>query len=60
MLNFQIFNFKFFRFIQSGFYLDFIIKKIIEIFVKNYFIYTSHFFGEKYMVEFLTKKTLES
>lgn len=60
MLKFFIFEFKFFRFIQTGFYLDFIIKKFIEIFVKNYFVYTSNFFGEKYIIEYLTKKIIES
>lgn len=60
MLKTIIFNFKFFRFVQSGFYIDFLIKKIVEIFVKNYFIYSSHFFGEKYVIEFLTKKLVES
>lgn len=60
MLKTIIFNFKFFRFIQSGLYLDFLIKKLTEIFVKNYFVYSSHYFGEKYIIEYLTKKIIES
>lgn len=60
MLKTKIFNFSFFRFVQTGFYLDYIIKKIVEIFVKNYFIYSSLYFGEKYVIEHLTKKIIES
>jgi hypothetical protein len=60
MLKFNIVTFNFFRFIQSGLYLDFFLKKIIEIFIKNFFVYASQFFGEKYMIEFLTKKVIDS
>lgn len=60
MLKLFIFKYDFFKFIQSGFYLDFIIKKISETFVKNYFIYSSHYFGEKYVIEYITKKIIES
>ena len=60
MLKFNIVTFKFFRFIQSGLYLDFFLKKIIEIFIKNFFIYAAQFLGEKYMIEFLTKKVIDS
>ena len=60
MLKNKLILFKFFRFIQSGFYLDFIIKKFSEMFMRNIFIYSSIFFGEKYMIEFITKKTIDS
>lgn len=45
---------------QSGFYIDFFVKKLSEIFVRNVFIYTALFFGEKYMIEVLTKKIIEN
>lgn len=60
MLKFKIVEFNFFRFIQSGLYFDFFLKKIIEIFVKNVFVYSALFLGEKYMIEFLTKKIIDS
>ena len=60
MLKNRLINFKFFRFIQSGFYIDFIFKKFSEIFIRNTFIYSSIFFGEKFMIEYLTKKTIDS
>ena len=43
---------------QSGFYFDFIFKKLGEVFVRNVFIYSALFFGEKFLIEFLTKKLL--
>jgi hypothetical protein len=52
-------EFKFFRFIQSGLYFDFIIKKVVEIFIKNFLVYSALFFGEKYFIEFITKKIIE-
>ena len=60
MLKNKLISFKFFRFVQTGFYFDFIFKKIIEIFMRNILIYSSIFFGEKYMIEFITKKTIDS
>lgn len=45
---------------QSGFYFDFIFKVLCEIFVRNVFIYASLFFGEKYMIEYITKKTVDN
>jgi hypothetical protein len=53
-------TFKFLRFIQTGFYVDFFFKKLIEIFVRNWLIYSSLFLGEKYIIEFLTKKIIDS
>jgi len=58
LYNFFI-TFKFIRFCQSGCYFDFFYKKLSEIFVKNIFIYTSQFFGEKYMIEVFTKKIID-
>jgi hypothetical protein len=46
--------------VQSGFYLDFFFKKISEIFIRNVFVYSSLFFGEKYLIEVLTKKIFEN
>ena len=60
MLRFKIVTFNFFRFIQSGLYVDFFLKKLIEIFVRNVFVYASQFLGEKYMIEYLTKKIIDS
>lgn len=60
MLRFKIVTFDFFRFVQSGFYLDFFIKKNLELFVKKFLIYATQFLGEKYLIEFLTKKIIDS
>lgn len=60
MLKNKLIQFKFFRFVQSGFYIDFIIKKISEMLIRNVFIYSAIFFGEKFMIEYLTKKTIDS
>ena len=45
---------------QSGFYIDFFLKKLVEVFIRNIFIYSALFFGEKYMIEHLTKKTVDN
>ena len=45
---------------QSGFYIDFFLKKFGEVFIRNIFIYTALFFGEKYMIEQITKKIVDS
>lgn len=50
----------FINFMQSGWYVDYIIKKIVEILLRNIFIYAALFFGEKYIIEFLSKKSVES
>lgn len=60
MLKNYLFNFRFFKFIQNGMYIDFFIKKIIESYVKNSLIYSSQFFGEKYIIEYFTKKIIDS
>jgi len=45
---------------QSGFYIDFALKKFAEIFIRNIFIFAALFFGEKYMIEHLTKKIVDN
>ena len=50
---------EFISFMQSGMYLDYIVKKLGEILVKNLLCSTSIFFGEKFIVEFLSKKTID-
>lgn len=55
MLNF-FFKKKFlFGKAQSGFYIDFITKKLVEIFIINIYVFTSLFLLEKFLIEFLTK-----
>ena len=56
MLNLFFTSFNFHRFCQSGFYLDFFVKKFSEVFIRNVYIYSAQFFGEKYIIEELTKK----
>ena len=43
------------RAIKSGFFIDFITKKIAESFVRNVFISGGYIFGEKYIIEHITK-----
>lgn len=50
----------FLNFMQSGCYIDYIIKKLAELIVRNVFIYSALFFGEKYFVEFVSKKTIDN
>lgn len=45
---------------QSGCYIDYVIKKLTEICVRNVFIYAALFFGEKFIVEFISKKTVDN
>jgi hypothetical protein len=60
MLFCFFFNNRFILLIQSNFYVDFFLKKLCEIFIKNTLIYTAQFFGEKYVVEVLTKKIIDN
>lgn len=60
MLRWGLMRFQFFRFSQSGMYVDFIMKQFIEYTVRNLFVYTALFFGEKYIIEYWTKKTVDS
>lgn len=59
MLQLSFLSFAFFRFVNSGFYFDFFLKKISEIFIRNIHIYTALFFGEKFVIEVLTKKVVD-
>lgn len=56
MLGSYFFSFNFSKFCKSGFYIDFFLKKLSEVFVRNVFIYSAQFFGEKYIVEIFSKK----
>lgn len=60
MLKFPLKKFKWSGKAQSGFFIDFFFKKLIDVFIRNFFIYAALFFGEKYMIEYLTKKTVDS
>jgi len=60
MLKNKVFSFRFFKFIQSGMYIDFFLKKLIENYVRNSLVYSAQFFGEKYIIEYLTKKVIDS
>jgi hypothetical protein len=60
MLKFPQKKFKWSGRAQSGFYFDFIIKKFGEVFLRNVFVFSALFLGEKYMIEFLTKKTIDA
>lgn len=56
MLKFSNKKKKILKIIKSGLFFDFFIKKISDIFVRNVLIHSSLFFGEKYLIEVLTKK----
>jgi len=43
---------------KSGFYFDFFLKKSLEVLIRNFLVYSSLFFGEKFLIEVLTKKIL--
>jgi hypothetical protein len=60
MLKTFVISHDFNRFCQSGFYFDFFYKKLSEVFIRNVFVYTAQFLGEKYMIEVLTKKIFDS
>jgi len=60
MLGFPKKRFRFIGKAQSGFYIDFFLKKVVEVFIRNVFIYAALFFGEKYIIEQVTKKTVDS
>lgn len=60
MLKLFFLQFKFFRFVNCGLYFDFFLKKISEIFVRNMYVYSALFFGEKYFIEVLTKKVIDN
>lgn len=60
MLYSFIFKYDFVIFVQSGLYIDFFIKKLGEVFVRNFLVYTANYFGEKYFIEVLTKKIIDN
>lgn len=60
MLYSHMFKPKYIMFLQSGLYFDFFIKKVGETFIKNFMVLTPLFFGEKYLIEVLTKKIVEN
>lgn len=60
ILKSYFFTNSFHIFCQSGQYLDFFFKKLAEVFLKNFFLYSALFFGEKYMIENLTKTIFKS
>lgn len=56
MLKWRLFKWSYTRYILSGLFVDFFIKKCVEVYIKNFLIYGAQFFAEKYMIEHLTKK----
>jgi len=44
--------------VKSGFYFDFFFKKLLEVLIRNFLVYSALFFGEKFLIEVLTKKIL--
>ena len=60
MLRFPKKKTKWFGKAQSGFYVDFFLKKLIDLFIRNVFIFSAMFFGEKYMIEKITRKIVDS
>ena len=54
MLRRQVYNF-----FKSSFYLDFFIKKVAESVLRNLNIYTSLFFCEKFLIEFVTQVSVD-
>lgn len=60
MLKINIFIFSFFSLVWFIYLIDFFLKKICEIFVRNFFIYTAQFFEEKYVIECLIKEIIDS
>jgi hypothetical protein len=60
MLKFPQKKTKWFGKAQSGFYVDFFLKKLSDLFIRNVFIFSAMFFGEKYMIEKITRKIVDS
>ena len=59
MLKFPQKKNKWFGKAQSGFYVDFFLKKLSDLFIRNIFIFSAMFFGEKYMIERITRKLVD-
>ena len=60
MLKFPQKRFKWSGRAQSGFYFDYMFKKLGEVFIRNVFVFAALFLGEKYMIEHLTKKLIDN
>lgn len=60
MLDFFFLKKNLFNFFQSGLYIDYILKKVAEVFTRNVLIYTGLFFCEKFVIEFFTKKIVDN
>ena len=60
MLKFPQKKFKLSSKAQSGFLIDFFFKKNVDVILRNFFIFSAMFIGEKYMIEKLTKKIVDS
>jgi hypothetical protein len=59
MLRFPQKKLKWFGKAQSGFYVDFFLKKLVDLFIRNVFVFSALFFGEKYIIERLTRKVVD-
>lgn len=55
MLHCQWLEREYDRSIKSGLYIDFFLKKLAESFIRNVLISGAYVFGEKYVIEYLTK-----
>lgn len=60
MLRFPKNRYNWFGKAQSGFFIDFVVKKFTEVFLRNVLISGALFFGEKYIIEKLTKKVVDN
>ena len=60
MLTIFFLEMEMYNFIQCGLYLDYILKKVSELFTNNILVYTGIFFCEKFLVEFITKKIFDN
>lgn len=56
MLKSDLLDNEYIIYFKSGFYIDYTIKKFAEIFLKNILVFTFLFFGEKFMIELLSKR----
>lgn len=54
-----MFSRRVYNFFKSSFYIDFFVKKVSESFIRNVSIYTSLFFCEKFLIEFLTQSSVD-
>jgi len=59
MLHYQWLDSNYDRAAKSGFFIDFITKKIVESFIRNVFISGGYIFGEKFIIEHVTKNAAD-